>query len=84
MAYMENHSITDYIFAGHRSKVSGHGVVLEHLGLSPIVALDLHLGEGTGAVIGGYMVELAVACSRNMASFDTADVSGKDVEEKKY
>ncbi|MDR3301785.1 MAG: nicotinate-nucleotide--dimethylbenzimidazole phosphoribosyltransferase [Spirochaetaceae bacterium] len=84
MAFMQNKKIIDYVFAGHLSKVAGHKVVLDKMGLSPIIALDLHLGEGTGAVIGGYMVELAVNCARNMASFDTADVSGKDVEEKKY
>jgi nicotinate-nucleotide--dimethylbenzimidazole phosphoribosyltransferase len=84
MAYMKNNAIIDYIFAGHLSKVSGHRVVLDKMGLSPIVSLDLHLGEGTGAVIGGFMVELAVDCARNMASFDTAEVSGKDAVEQKY
>jgi nicotinate-nucleotide--dimethylbenzimidazole phosphoribosyltransferase len=84
MAYMQNPRVIDYLFAGHLSKVSGHRIVLDKMGLAPIIALDLHLGEGTGAVIGGYMVELAVCCARNMASFDTADVSGKDIEENKY
>jgi nicotinate-nucleotide--dimethylbenzimidazole phosphoribosyltransferase len=84
MAFMQNKTVVDYLFAGHLSKVAGHRVVLDAMGLSPIVSLDLHLGEGTGAVIGGYVVELACVCACNMASFDTAEVSGKDVEEKKY
>jgi nicotinate-nucleotide--dimethylbenzimidazole phosphoribosyltransferase len=84
MAYMKNPAIINYCFAGHLSKVSGHRVTLDAMGLAPIVSLDMHLGEGTGAVTGGYMVELAVNCARNMASFDSAEVSGKDAEEKKY
>jgi nicotinate-nucleotide--dimethylbenzimidazole phosphoribosyltransferase len=84
MAYMINPKITDYMFAGHLSKVAGHKIVLSALKLDPIVSLDLHLGEGTGAVIGGFIVELALDCALNMASFDTADVSGKDAEEQKY
>ncbi|MDR2097195.1 MAG: nicotinate-nucleotide--dimethylbenzimidazole phosphoribosyltransferase [Spirochaetaceae bacterium] len=84
MARMINPKITDYLFAGHLSKVAGHKVILAELGLSPIVSLDLHLGEGTGAVIGGFIVQLALACSLNMASFDSVDVSGKDIKEQKY
>ncbi|MDR3357239.1 MAG: nicotinate-nucleotide--dimethylbenzimidazole phosphoribosyltransferase [Spirochaetaceae bacterium] len=84
MAYMKNPKITDYLFAGHLSKVSGHKVVLSALNLAPIVSLEMHLGEGTGAVIGGFIVQLALACSLNMASFDSVDVSGKDVKEQKY
>jgi nicotinate-nucleotide--dimethylbenzimidazole phosphoribosyltransferase len=84
MAFMQNKNVVDYLFAGHLSKVSGHKVVLEKIGLKPIVSLDMHLGEGTGAVIGGYILELATVCARNMASFDSAAVSGKDIEEQKF
>lgn len=84
MAYMINPKITDYLFAGHLSKVGGHKIVLSALGLSPIVSLEMHLGEGTGAAIGGFIVQLALACALHMASFDSGDVSGKDVEEQKY
>jgi NaMN:DMB phosphoribosyltransferase len=44
----------------------------------------MHLGEGTGAVIGGFIVQLALTCALNMANFDSVDVSGKDIEEQKY
>jgi nicotinate-nucleotide--dimethylbenzimidazole phosphoribosyltransferase len=44
----------------------------------------MHLGEGTGAVTGGFIVQLGLACALNMASFDNANVSGKDTEEQKY
>jgi nicotinate-nucleotide--dimethylbenzimidazole phosphoribosyltransferase len=84
MARMIDPEITDYLFAGHLSKVSGHKPALSELGLDPIVSLDLHLGEGTGAVIGGFIVQLALACALNMSSFDTVEVSGKDIKEQKY
>lgn len=84
MAYLINPGVTEYLFAGHRSKVAGHKPVLDALGLSAIVSLDMHLGEGTGAVIGGYIIELGVLASRNMASFDQAGVSGRDTVEERY
>ncbi len=37
--------------AGHRSAEPGHAVALQALGLRPLVALDLRLGEGTGALL---------------------------------
>lgn len=33
---------------------------------------------------GGFVVQLCVLCALNMAAFDSADVSGKDLEERKY
>jgi NaMN:DMB phosphoribosyltransferase len=44
----------------------------------------MHLGEGTGAVVGGFIVQLATTCALDMASFESGDVSGKDIEEQKY
>ncbi|MDR2796996.1 MAG: nicotinate-nucleotide--dimethylbenzimidazole phosphoribosyltransferase [Treponema sp.] len=84
LAAMINPKVTEFLFAGHQSKVAGHRPVLDKLGLSPIVSLDMHLGEGTGAVIGGYIIELAVLTARTMASFSQAQVSGKDIVEEKY
>jgi nicotinate-nucleotide--dimethylbenzimidazole phosphoribosyltransferase len=85
IAYMMNPNVAEYLFAGHLSKVSGHKKVLDKMGLSPIVNLEMRLGEGTGAVIGGNIVELAVIASAKMASFASANVSGGELlEEEKY
>jgi len=84
MAFLLNPGITGYCLAGHLSKVSGHKVVLDALGLKPVVELDMHLGEGSGAVTGGFIAGLGVLCAREMASFDSANVSGKDVKEEQY
>ncbi|MFP3040948.1 nicotinate-nucleotide--dimethylbenzimidazole phosphoribosyltransferase [Treponema primitia] len=84
MAYMINPKVRDWLFAGHLSKVAGHKPLLEHMGLDPIVNLDMRLGEGTGAVIGGHIVELGVRAAREMASFSQGRVSDSEKAEKKY
>jgi nicotinate-nucleotide--dimethylbenzimidazole phosphoribosyltransferase len=84
MAYLINPRVTDWLFAGHLSKVAGHRPLLEKMGLDPIVNLDMHLGEGTGAVIGGHIVELGVRAAREMASFSQGKVSDIDTTEEKY
>jgi nicotinate-nucleotide--dimethylbenzimidazole phosphoribosyltransferase len=84
MAYLINPRVTDWLFAGHLSGVSGHKPVLDALGLDPIVRLDMRLGEGTGAVIGGFIVELAVRAAREMASFSQAHVSESGKPEENY
>jgi len=72
----------DYCVAGHRSVEPGHGVALARLGLRPLIDLDLRLGEGTGAVLAFAIVEAAGATLREMATFDSAGVAHKHVEEE--
>jgi nicotinate-nucleotide--dimethylbenzimidazole phosphoribosyltransferase len=64
----------DYMIAGHKSVEIGHQAMLTHLGLSPLVDLDLRLGEGTGAVLGISLVEAACKILAEMATFDSANV----------
>jgi len=66
----------DYLFASHRSVEPGHGVLLQALGLEPLLVLGLRLGEGTGAVLALPLLDGAVAILREMATFAGADVSG--------
>ncbi len=84
MAYSMDKTVTDFLFAGHLSKVRGHKPILEAMGLEPILDLGMHLGEGTGAVLAGYILELAVKTSNSMASFESAGVSDSSHEEEKY
>lgn len=71
----------DYCFAGHRSVEPGHAVALGRLGLRPLVDLDLRLGEGTGAVLALPLVQAAAATLREMATFDSAGVARKEVDD---
>lgn len=43
--------ITEFLIASHCSTEPAAKLALEHLGLSPLLDLQLHLGEGTGAVL---------------------------------
>jgi nicotinate-nucleotide--dimethylbenzimidazole phosphoribosyltransferase len=64
--------------AGHGSAEPGHPVALRHLGLRPLVDLDLRLGEGTGALLALPIVRCAARALRDMATFDGAGVSDPD------
>ena len=83
-AWLADPAVKEYLFAGHKSKVKGHAVVLEKMGLPPIVDLGMRLGEGTGAIIGGFLIKLAAQIAGEMASFESADVSRSDDEELDY
>lgn len=84
MAYLLDNTVAEYLFAGHKSKVSGHIAILNAMGLSPIVDFNMRLGEGTGAVIGGFIVDLASKFSCNMATFAEAAVSTSTGDEDNY
>jgi nicotinate-nucleotide--dimethylbenzimidazole phosphoribosyltransferase len=70
-------ALRPHLIAGHRSAEPGHRVVLDALGLRPILELDLRLGEGTGAALAAGVVEAAVRMYREMATFEEAAVSGR-------
>ncbi|TDC62938.1 nicotinate-nucleotide--dimethylbenzimidazole phosphoribosyltransferase [Actinomadura sp. GC306] len=64
--------------AGHRSAEPGHTAAVDALGLRPLVDLELRLGEGTGALLALPLVQGAVRVLHEVATFDSAGVSGKD------
>ncbi len=64
----------DYMIAGHRSLEPGHRLMLEQLGLKPLLNLNLRLGEGTGAVLAMNIVESAARVMGRMLTFEEAGV----------
>jgi nicotinate-nucleotide--dimethylbenzimidazole phosphoribosyltransferase len=66
-----------YLIAAHRSQEHGHRVMLEWLGLDPLLDMDMRLGEGTGAVLGISLAEAACKILAEMATFGEAGVSEK-------
>jgi nicotinate-nucleotide--dimethylbenzimidazole phosphoribosyltransferase len=70
--------VKDFIIAAHCSAEAGHTVMLKHLGLKPLLNLDMRLGEGTGAALGIFLAEAAVRTLNEMATFAEAGVSEGD------
>jgi nicotinate-nucleotide--dimethylbenzimidazole phosphoribosyltransferase len=70
--------VRDYLIAGHRSAEPGHAVALHALGLEALLALDLRLGEGTGALLALPLIEAAMRTLQEMATFAEAGVSGQE------
>ena len=64
------------LFASHRSAEPGHALALRHLGLEPYLALDMRLGEGTGAALFVPLARATAAIYAEMATFKSAGVDG--------
>jgi nicotinate-nucleotide--dimethylbenzimidazole phosphoribosyltransferase len=84
LAWRIDPSVLGFLFAGHQSRVKGHRPVLDAMGLEPAVCLDMRLGEGTGAVIGGFMVELGAKIATEMATFSGMAISRATADEKDF
>ena len=54
--------------------------MLAHMGLRPLLDLDMRLGEGTGAALGMGIIEASVKILTEMATFQSAGVSGRSEE----
>ena len=66
-----------HAWAGHVSAEAGHRMLLDELGLAPLLDLDMRLGEGSGAAVAVLVLRAALACHIGMATFAEAGVSGK-------
>ena len=67
-----------YIIAAHVSQERGHKLMLEWLGLKPLLDLNLRLGEGTGAALAFHLIEASTRILREMATFRESGVSDKE------
>lgn len=70
-------AVLDHAVFAHRSAEAGHRALLDALGARPLLDLGLRLGEGTGAVLAVPLLRAACAFLSDMASFDSAGVSGQ-------
>lgn len=68
----------EYVIAGHLSADVGHGIMLEALGLKPLLSLGMRLGEGTGAALAMTLCSAACRALNEMATFESAGVANKD------
>ena len=70
-------ALRDYLVFAHRSAEPGHRALLEALGARPVLDLEMRLGEGTGALLAWPILQCAAAMLPDMASFESAGVSGR-------
>ena len=66
----------DHCQVGHLSSEPGHRRLLEKLGKTALLDLNMRLGEATGAVLAVEVLRAAVACHTGMATFEEAAVNG--------
>lgn len=59
----------DFMFTSHASAEPGVAAVSRVLDLSPMLALDMRLGEGTGAALAFHVIEAAVKIISEMGTF---------------
>lgn len=63
-------AVVDHLVAGHRSTEPGASKGLDHLGLTPLLELELRLGEGSGAALAVPIVRAASRLLRDVATLE--------------
>lgn len=69
--------IAPFLVFAHRSAEPGHRAMLDAMDADPLMDLDLRLGEGSGALLALPHLRAATAMLAEMATFESAGVSGK-------
>jgi nicotinate-nucleotide--dimethylbenzimidazole phosphoribosyltransferase len=83
IAFRLNSKAKDYMFTSHDSRELGFKVAMEELRLSPILNLDMALGEGSGCPLAFSIIDSACAVMNNMATFEEAEINDSYLDELK-
>ena len=70
----------DYLFLSHQSYELGYAGAAQALGLTPCLALDMRLGEGSGCPLLFRVLEGACGVMKNMATFAEAAIQDDYLE----
>lgn len=81
IAFKLNHKSRDYMFTSHDSKELGFKIAMKELNLSPILNLDMGLGEGSGCPLAFSIIDSACAIMNNMATFEEAEINDSYLDE---
>ena len=73
-ATLRDRAVGEGLIGSHRSAEPGHALVLEQLGLEPVLDLRLRLGEASGALLALPVIEAAGALHRDMGTFEESGV----------
>lgn len=82
VAFQMDPSARDVCFFSHRSDEQAHGKALRALRVEPLLDLKMRLGEGTGAALAMPILEASAKLLCEMATFDTANISGALVDQE--
>ena len=74
-AYRLNPMCVEYMFPSHISAEKGYKLAIDHMGLRPMLCLDMRLGEGSGCPIAFEIIDAAVTVLRDMATFEEAAIN---------
>ena len=69
---------SDWFVYSHQSAEPGHAIVLKALNATPLLHLNMRLGEGSGAANAVSLIQNALVLHNNMATFEQAGVSEKN------
>lgn len=64
-----NPLLKEYLFPSHLSAEKGAALVLETLGMEPMLLMKMRLGEGTGAALAFPLLDAALKIYREMGTF---------------
>jgi len=78
VAYKLQPKAREFMIASHLSEEQAHRLMLEQLGLSPMIHMRMRLGEGTGAALTMHLVEAATRIIGEMASFEELSMVNLD------
>jgi len=78
IAHAVNPAAIDHCLFAHVSAESGHARALEAMGRKGLLDLGMRLGEGSGAALAAVLAKTALHLHNNMATFESAAVSGRD------
>lgn len=62
-------NVKDYLICSHASDEKGAAYGSKLLGFTPFLHMNMRLGEGSGAALAFFMLDAAVAMSRDMATY---------------
>ncbi|MDB5588346.1 MAG: cobT [Devosia sp.] len=78
IAHAVNPAAIDHCIFAHVSAEGGHARALAAMGQTGLLDLGMRLGEGSGAALAAVLAKTALHLHNNMATFESAAVSGKE------
>ncbi len=80
-AYRLSTLAKDYFVPSHASYEIGYRLAMDAMGLSPMLLLDMRLGEGSGCPLTFEILSAACAIINDMATFDEAGIDDEYLNE---